>query len=80
MQQLRCKEKLRNAMLETFRRNMMSFRDEMEDVIMLQHNTISKLQKDLEVAQAKKLHWENEYNQAVSTASEKTMLEGKLRM
>ncbi|XP_070205764.1 coiled-coil domain-containing protein 42 homolog isoform X2 [Littorina saxatilis] len=78
--QLRVKEKLRNAMLEAFRRNMAGFREEMEDVIMRQHNTISKLQKKHELANAKRLHWENEYNQAVTAASEKTMLEGKLRM
>ncbi|KAL8576123.1 hypothetical protein ACOMHN_001473 [Nucella lapillus] len=78
--QLRCKEKLRGAVLEAFRRNMSSFREELEDIIMVQHNTISKLQKDLEVAQGQAMFWENEYNQALSTTSEKTMLEGKLRM
>ena len=80
MQQLNCKEKLRSAMLEAFRRNMATFREELEDAIMLQHNTISKLQKDLETSQVKALYWENEYNQALTSASEKTMLEGKLRM
>ena len=79
-QHLQSKDRLNNTMLESLDPLLCITRDTLQDEIMALHNTVSKLQKRLELAQNNRLYWENECTQAFATSCEKTLLEGKLRM
>lgn len=78
--QLRQKEKTRATTLETLRQSLATYREDLEDRLMLLHNTISGLQKTLDHKEADTIHAEKEFNTLVSAAAEKTLLIGKIQM
>ncbi|XP_025092931.1 coiled-coil domain-containing protein 42 homolog [Pomacea canaliculata] len=76
LQGLRNTNRVRGAMLETTRQNVLKLGNEMEDTMMTLRNKITNLQKALDHAKSEALHREGEYFDLLSAATEKSRLMG----